>query len=126
MLAWVAIVSRYSFRNSPPNRFIEYPHLLAFPLVGARPSINPLESTLVEMLILAPFKLFKINTYRSVHSKGLYLPLESTLMKNRGVGVQLLLLLTRIQNGFSSLLLRQEKECWKQNYSLAVLTVERG
>ncbi len=29
---------------------------------------------------------FRINTYKSVHSKGLYLPLESTLMKNRPGG----------------------------------------
>ncbi len=34
---------------------------------------------------------FRINTYGSVHSKQLYPPLESTLMKNGGRGVQLLL-----------------------------------
>src|SRR5258708_6015232 len=39
---------------------------------------------------------FRMNTSRSVHSKQLYLPLESTLMKKRGRGVQLLL--TRISD----------------------------
>src|SRR6266704_75936 len=34
---------------------------------------------------------FRINTSGSVHSKQLYLPLESTLMKKGGRGVQLLL-----------------------------------
>src|SRR6266446_5188517 len=34
---------------------------------------------------------FRMNTSRSVHSKQLYLPLESTLMKKGGRGIQLLL-----------------------------------
>ena len=39
---------------------------------------------------------FRINTYGSVHSKQLYPPLESTLMKNGGRGVQLLVQTGRI------------------------------
>src|SRR5579864_1021934 len=34
----------------------------------------------------APVTTFRINTYISVASKGLYLPLESTLMKKGGEG----------------------------------------
>jgi len=42
--------------------------------------------------IISALTTFRINTYGSVHSKALYPPLESTLMKNRGGGIQLLLI----------------------------------
>src|SRR6266699_3642821 len=55
------------------------------------PPATPLESTRRFARFWWDLTPFRINTSGSVHSKQLYLPLESTLMKKGGRGDQLLL-----------------------------------
>src|SRR5258708_1796683 len=53
------------------------------------PPATPLESTRPFARFWPHLSAFRMNPSGSVHSKQLYLPLESTLMKNRGRGGQL-------------------------------------
>ena len=52
--------------------------------------------------IMSALTPFKMNTSGSVHSKAFYPPLKSTLMKNRGVGCQLLLTRSRKMHSISA------------------------
>jgi hypothetical protein len=91
-LFWTSLPQRrsHSFQATHPDGF---PTPLVNFCAGVQP---PLISTLTKCSKVKALTTFRINTYRSVDSKQLYLPLESTLaQKCRGVGS---LWLTRISN----------------------------
>jgi hypothetical protein len=73
-----------------PPHFSNSRHLsLAFrPLSVSKPFRTNTYETCPIISALTPFRM---NTSGSVHSKALYPPLKSTLLKNRGGGTQLLL-----------------------------------